>query len=207
MVPVGSKVRLKQKCLKGRGAGRGKQVTMESTIEIEGKDRPACVAETDRDQLRGIKPLQPPELPISCVNLPCRGGHPHVPMISGWVESAFGPTTAGVGMLHCGHGPGDIQGDRGEGCMRQPGVCACRYPTTPPTGPPVARREPQPFELHGRSALTTMPGLRDENWREVMRDPSVLRTDIRTISKPRTPGRAPRWRRRPTPCRPPFSRR
>jgi acyl dehydratase len=46
MVPVGSRVRLKQKCLKVEPRAGGKQVTMESTIEIEGKDRPACVAES-----------------------------------------------------------------------------------------------------------------------------------------------------------------
>ncbi len=46
MVPVGSKVRLRQKCLKVESRAGGKQVTMEATIEIEGKDRPACVAET-----------------------------------------------------------------------------------------------------------------------------------------------------------------
>jgi acyl dehydratase len=46
MVPVGSKVRLRQKCLSVEPRAGGKQVTMESTIEIEGQDRPACVAET-----------------------------------------------------------------------------------------------------------------------------------------------------------------
>jgi acyl dehydratase len=46
MVPVGSRVRLKQKCLSVEPRAGGKQVTMESTIEIEGKDRPACVAES-----------------------------------------------------------------------------------------------------------------------------------------------------------------
>jgi acyl dehydratase len=46
MVPVGSRVRLKQKCLKVEERAGGKQVTMESTVEIEGKDRPACVAES-----------------------------------------------------------------------------------------------------------------------------------------------------------------
>src|SRR5262245_3246151 len=46
MVPVGSRVRLRQKCLKVEARAGGKQVTMESTIEIEGKDRPACVAES-----------------------------------------------------------------------------------------------------------------------------------------------------------------
>ena len=45
MVPVGSRVRLRQKCLKVEERAGGKQMIMEATIEIEGKDRPACVAE------------------------------------------------------------------------------------------------------------------------------------------------------------------
>lgn len=46
MVPVNSKVRLRQKCLAVETRAGGKQLIMESTIEIEGKDRPACVAES-----------------------------------------------------------------------------------------------------------------------------------------------------------------
>ena len=46
MVPAGSKVRLRQKCLGIEQRAGGKQLIMESTIEIEGKDRPACVAES-----------------------------------------------------------------------------------------------------------------------------------------------------------------
>lgn len=46
MVPVGSKVRLRQKCLAIEEKAGGKQMRMEATIEIEGKDRPALVAET-----------------------------------------------------------------------------------------------------------------------------------------------------------------
>lgn len=46
MVPVGSRVRLRQKCLAVEARAGGKQVAMESTIEIDGKDRPACVAES-----------------------------------------------------------------------------------------------------------------------------------------------------------------
>ncbi|MEQ1609141.1 MAG: MaoC family dehydratase [Hyphomonadaceae bacterium] len=45
-VPVGSRVRLRQKCLHVEARAGGKQVVMESTIEIEGRDRPACVAES-----------------------------------------------------------------------------------------------------------------------------------------------------------------
>ena len=46
MVPVGTKVRAKQKLLGAEPKGGGTQMTNEVTIEIEGKDRPACIAET-----------------------------------------------------------------------------------------------------------------------------------------------------------------
>jgi acyl dehydratase len=46
MVPVGSRVRAKQKLLAAEPKGPGLQLTNEITIEIEGQDRPACIAET-----------------------------------------------------------------------------------------------------------------------------------------------------------------
>ena len=46
MVPVGSKVRLRQHMNSVEQKSGGKMMVMQSTIEIEGKDRPACVAET-----------------------------------------------------------------------------------------------------------------------------------------------------------------
>ena len=46
MVPVGSRVRAKLKILNVDAKAAGKQITSEYTIEIEGQDRPACVAET-----------------------------------------------------------------------------------------------------------------------------------------------------------------
>jgi acyl dehydratase len=46
MVPVGSKVRAKLKLLGVEAKAGGKQLTSEYTIEIQGQDRPACVAET-----------------------------------------------------------------------------------------------------------------------------------------------------------------
>lgn len=46
MVPVGSKVRLRQKCLGVEAKSGGKQMRMEATIEVEGQERPALVAET-----------------------------------------------------------------------------------------------------------------------------------------------------------------
>ena len=45
MVPVGSKVRLTQKCLSVNEKAGGKQMIVENKIEIEGQDRPALVAE------------------------------------------------------------------------------------------------------------------------------------------------------------------
>jgi acyl dehydratase len=46
MVPVGSRVRAKQKLLAAEPKAGGLQLTNEMTIEIEGQDRPACIAET-----------------------------------------------------------------------------------------------------------------------------------------------------------------
>ena len=46
MVPVGSKVRATQKLISVEAKAGGLQLTNEMTIEIEGQDRPACVAET-----------------------------------------------------------------------------------------------------------------------------------------------------------------
>jgi acyl dehydratase len=45
MVPVGSKVRLRQKCLSVEPKAGGKQMIVESSVEIDGQERPACVAE------------------------------------------------------------------------------------------------------------------------------------------------------------------
>jgi len=46
MVPVGSKVRARQKLLAAEPKSGGMQLRNEVTIEIEGAPRPACVAET-----------------------------------------------------------------------------------------------------------------------------------------------------------------
>src|SRR5689334_15865272 len=46
MVSVGSKLRARQKLLAVEPKGGGLQMTNEVTIEIEGQQRPACVAET-----------------------------------------------------------------------------------------------------------------------------------------------------------------
>ncbi|MGE0739822.1 MAG: prolyl oligopeptidase family serine peptidase [Hyphomonadaceae bacterium] len=50
---------------------------------------------------------------------------------------------------------------------------------TTPT-PPVARREPKTFEQIGRTRTDDYAWLKDDNWQEVMRDPSLLRADIRS---------------------------
>jgi oligopeptidase B len=49
---------------------------------------------------------------------------------------------------------------------------------TRPT-PPVARREPKTIEQLGRTRTDDYAWMKDDNWREVLRDPSVLRPDIR----------------------------
>jgi acyl dehydratase len=46
MVPTGARVRARQKLLSAEPKGGGMQLTNEVAIEIEGQDRPACVAET-----------------------------------------------------------------------------------------------------------------------------------------------------------------
>ncbi len=46
MVPVNSRVRARHKLLKAEPKAGGMQLTSEITVEIEGQDRPACIAET-----------------------------------------------------------------------------------------------------------------------------------------------------------------
>lgn len=46
MVRVGKRVRMRQKLLAAEAKSGGVQLKNECTIEIEGEDRPACVAET-----------------------------------------------------------------------------------------------------------------------------------------------------------------
>ena len=46
MVPTGARVRARQKLLSAEPKGGGLQMTNEVAIEIEGQDRPACIAET-----------------------------------------------------------------------------------------------------------------------------------------------------------------
>jgi oligopeptidase B len=50
--------------------------------------------------------------------------------------------------------------------------------TDTPT-PPVARIEPKVIEQLGRTRVDNYAWLKDDNWQQVMRDPSVLRADIR----------------------------
>ncbi len=46
MVPVGSRLRMRQTCKEVNEKAGGKQMISECVIEIEGQERPACVAET-----------------------------------------------------------------------------------------------------------------------------------------------------------------
>ncbi|WP_312161589.1 S9 family peptidase [Phenylobacterium sp.] len=45
--------------------------------------------------------------------------------------------------------------------------------------PPAARREPKIIEQLGRTRTDDYAWMKDDNWREVLRDPKVLRQDIR----------------------------
>ena len=45
--------------------------------------------------------------------------------------------------------------------------------------PPIAPRKPVIRTLHGRRRIDDYAWLRDDNWQQVMRDPTVLQTDIR----------------------------
>ena len=45
--------------------------------------------------------------------------------------------------------------------------------------PPVARVEPKTIEQLGRTRVDNYAWLKDDNWQQVMRDPSVLRPDVR----------------------------
>lgn len=50
---------------------------------------------------------------------------------------------------------------------------------TPPASAPRAEKRPQRSEHHGVTRIDDYAWLRDENWRDVMRDPDVLNEDIR----------------------------
>ena len=45
--------------------------------------------------------------------------------------------------------------------------------------PPVAKEDEQVIHMHGRTRVDAYQWLKDDNWQQVLRDPSVLRTDIR----------------------------
>ncbi len=50
---------------------------------------------------------------------------------------------------------------------------------TPPLAPPIARIEPKTITQVGRTRVDNYAWLKDDNWQEVMRDPSLLRPDVR----------------------------
>ena len=47
------------------------------------------------------------------------------------------------------------------------------------TEPPVAERRPAPVRRHGITVTDDYAWLKDPNWQQVLRDPSVLDPDIR----------------------------
>lgn len=53
----------------------------------------------------------------------------------------------------------------------------------PPAAAPVAPRRPHSFTRHGITVVDDYAWLKDENWQEVLRDPSILKADIRSYLK------------------------
>ena len=61
---------------------------------------------------------------------------------------------------------------------------ACAATTNPDPAsmsliPPIARRDPKSIEQLGRVRTDDYHWMKDDNWQQVMRDPSLLRADIR----------------------------
>ncbi len=52
-------------------------------------------------------------------------------------------------------------------------------PRNQPLAAPVAPRRPHSFTLHGITVTDDYAWLKDDNWQEVLRDPSILDQDIR----------------------------
>ena len=50
---------------------------------------------------------------------------------------------------------------------------------TSPAAPPIAKKEPRRIEQLGRVRVDDYAWMKDENWQQVLRDPSVLRADVR----------------------------
>lgn len=58
-------------------------------------------------------------------------------------------------------------------------ACASTDATMTAPAPPVARIEPKTITQLGRTRVDNYAWLKDDNWQEVMRDPSLLRADVR----------------------------
>ena len=52
-------------------------------------------------------------------------------------------------------------------------------PRNQPLAAPIAPRRPHSFTLHGITVTDDYAWLKDDNWQEVLRDPSILDKDIR----------------------------
>ena len=51
--------------------------------------------------------------------------------------------------------------------------------SAPEMAPPVAKKEPKEITQQGVTRTDNYAWMKDDNWQEVLRDPSVLRADIR----------------------------
>src|SRR3954454_2326825 len=62
---------------------------------------------------------------------------------------------------------------------KEPQVNRPNTRTSPPPTAPIAPRRPHSFTTHGITIADDYAWLKDANWQEVLRDPSVLNRDIR----------------------------
>ena len=54
-----------------------------------------------------------------------------------------------------------------------------RLPSRPLPAAPVTPAKPYSFEVHGRTIRDDYAWLKDENWKQVLKDPSALDSSIR----------------------------
>src|SRR4051812_22620866 len=62
---------------------------------------------------------------------------------------------------------------------KEPEVNRPRAKSSPPPTAPVTPRRPHSFSAHGITITDDYAWLKDTNWQEVLRDPSVLDPDVR----------------------------
>src|SRR5579871_5901918 len=138
-VPAGSRIRLRQKIKSVEPvAGGGVRITSESTVEVEGAERPALVAETISMQFELAVPEHgrgggnggsaSQSTAVLRLYRPCRRDR-------AWPDRAFGPVPHGRRRRRMGADHPRPAGGAGGACTggasAQPRSCLCRHPIRP----------------------------------------------------------------------------